>query len=396
MLKLLWITFFIPTFCLAQNAHIPFARTLLEGGSEYDIYIDYMNTTSLTNYDGINTAIGDGLSYQKINAGANFKYGITSKLEGMLGANVRYIQSNVEFDGEIFSYTKAGFESAIIGFKYAFDEEDGMRYAIQGWYRQPMYSNEIFDATAERPDEIVLGDTGRDIAIGASFYNKTSSNNYLEGRALYRDPGAELSSEIFSHLQYSLVWKYMALNFGVENVYSLENDAYNNDELNKPVLFQGTSAGFNSINRQWTAPYIELNFALGDSWRIESQFAQIYTGNSTDLGPRLSFNLVKRKEASKALEKRVQKFKEYTVEGTVTKLSKSKKIAVVDIGLDVGLRKGMKVDFYYFDFRGGNILIGSGTVVKAGASKSLVHIKQRNGRRRIKEGTVIRSGEIKE
>ena len=43
-------------------------------------------------------------------------------------------------------------------------------------------------------------------------------------------------------------------------------------------------------------------------------------------------------------------FKQYSIEGVVKKLSKKRTAAVLDIGMQAGLEKGMKIDFYHFDF----------------------------------------------
>ena len=54
----------------------------------------------------------------------------------------------------------------------------------------------------------------------------------------------------------------------------------------------------------------------------------------------------------------------------------------------------MQVDFYYFDYVGGNELIARGVVIKTQVSKAVVQINKRYGRRRVQEGTVIRAGQI--
>ena len=388
------ILFLAFSFCAhAQNAHIPFARTLLEGAVEYDYYTDYFKTTATVNSAGEKTTLPSDLSYQKLDFGVNGRYGFTSELEGMIGVNGRYIQSNVEFNNEVLGYTKSGLESVIVGIKYGFKEEDSTRYAIEGWYKQAMHSNSFYKGS-EEPSTISLGDDGKEMAIGLSFYTRTKSLNFIEGRVLYRNPGADLSSELLSLVQFSTVWKYFALNLGVENVYSLKGDAYTGEEDQKPVIYAGTTSTVNSINRQWTAPYIGMNLALGREWRIETQFAQVYTGVSTDLGPRISVHLVKRKEESKNFAKLDSQFKEYTIEGSVTKLSKSKKVAVADIGLESGLEVGMSVDFYFFDYVGGNELIAKGSVLKVKATQSIIAIQKKYGRRRVDVGTVVRANEV--
>jgi len=193
-----------------------------------------------------------------------------------------------------------------------------------------------------------------------------------------------------------LAWQYVTFAVGMENVYSLETDSYSSDPENKPQVYNGVSEMYNSINRSWSAPYVKSHIALGQFWRIEGRYTQVMTGNSTDIGPRISIHLIKRTETVKEFAKRDSQFKEYTIEGTVSKISKNRSACVVDKGLADGLKEGMGVDFYHFDYVDGNQLVAHGVVVKSGASKAMVKIKKRYSKKRVEEGTVMRSGLISE
>ncbi len=378
----------------AKTSYVPFARTLKDSGNQISIDTQWFRTDKIVDLNGEAADLTSDEATQRLDLGLGFKYGISNNLELNLGVNSRLVQSTLLINDESTSYSRTGLESGMFGFKYSFEEENRTKYALEGWYGQTMHSTPVWDGTSE-PEEISLGDQGRFLGASLLFYLKTKSANYLEGKLSYRDPGPDLSAEFFTDIRYVLAWNAASLYLGFENIASLEQDAYTNDPENKPQYFDGASGMVNSINRQWSTPFIGLNFALGRYWRVETQYAQIYTGTSTDLGPRLSISLVRRnEETTKAFSKRDSQFKEYLMEGTVTKLSKSGKIAIVDIGIENGLKEGMKVDFYYFDYQGGNKLIGRGKVVKASASKSLVQITSRYGKPRIKDGTVVRAGEI--
>ena len=54
----------------------------------------------------------------------------------------------------------------------------------------------------------------------------------------------------------------------------------------------------------------------------------------------------------------------------------------------------MKVDFYYFDYLGGNELIASGYVIKANSGKSMIKITRRFSKRKVGEKTIARAGLI--
>ena len=64
---------------------------------------------------------------------------------------------------------------------------------------------------------------------------------------------------------------------------------------------------------------------------------------------------------------------------------------MIDKGLSEDIQKGMKIDFYEFDYVGGNILLASGIVLQAKADTSVVKItKTYNTKKELKEGVVAR------
>ena len=67
---------------------------------------------------------------------------------------------------------------------------------------------------------------------------------------------------------------------------------------------------------------------------------------------------------------------------------------VINRGLSDGIQNGMRIDFFFYDYLGGNELIATGLVVKASSSKSMVRMTSVYSKRRVKEGTIIRTGVI--
>lgn len=385
-------------FCLSMHAHaytsyVPMAQALNESGTELGFDLEYFKPTSIVTEEGEGQALtaNNNVSYLQLNT--RYQYGFTGQFQGTLYAGFRSVQSNFTESNADYSISKAGFEHAGVGFQYSFLEENRTQYALLGYYLQKMYSNQELDATT-RLQDTNLGDEGREYGLGAAVSMRTSSMNYYEFQAIYRSPADYLSSEILSFAQLSLVWDYFSLYGGVENVYSLEDSPYSSDESSRPNYAIINSKLYNSINRSWTAPYLGFQFTLGTNWRMGLRYTQVYTGNSTDIGPRLLLSLARRSEQKKDFAKQDSRFKEYRIEGVVSKLSKSKKLAVVDIGAEAGLKKGMRVDFYYFDYTGGNELIARGVALKVQSKKAVIKIKKRFGRRRIQAGTVVRSGLI--
>ena len=53
--------------------------------------------------------------------------------------------------------------------------------------------------------------------------------------------------------------------------------------------------------------------------------------------------------------------------------------------------KDLEIDFYEFDYVGGNILLARGTVIQSKSSSAIVKITHRyNTKKELKEGTVAR------
>lgn len=394
MKYLLSLILIIPASAFANYSYIPKARTLVEGGSEIGVGVSYFQTTSIITDTGEGASLGNGLSYRHLDVDFSGKYGFTSQLEGNVGLRGRLIQATDNFQDEDVSYNQSGAESFKVGFKFSFEEQAKMKYALEGWYRSALFEAKKFSSLTEAPSDVSLGDDNRELAFGLLTYVRTEANNFANARVYYRDPGQHLSTEIFSEVEYAMMWEYLTFAVGVENVYSLENDEYTNDPENKPIIYSGPTNQFNSVNRAWTAPYAHMNLSFGGAWRLEGRYTQVITGNSTDLGPRISAHFIRRSEKASEYSKRDASFKEYQIEGLVTKVSSSRNACIIDKGLSDGITKGMKIDFYFFDYIDGNTLIAKGNVLKVKAGQSLVQIQERYTRKRVEAGIVARAGLI--
>lgn len=385
-------------FVSAQTVYTPFASTMPEEGKEFTVSGEYFQTTSVTDKDGVVTVLDGTSKHIRYDVDILFKYGLTSQLEFFGGAKARMINSEFIYSGdsETYQLNRSGIESYFGGFKYSFEEVERLKYAIEGYYKNRTYNNSEY-SVSDTPEVIALGEGSREYAIGMDAYYKTISNNIFDLQILYRSPSEFLSQEIYARAQFGLIWSYIALYAGVENVTSLGNDPYTDDPENKSKILQGSSVMYNSINRSWVAPYVGMNFALGKSWSMGGKYTQVTQGVSTDLGPKIAFHLTYRNANEKSEFKlRNSEFKQYRVEGVVTKVGKTRKIVVIDQGLNEGLEQGKRVDFYHFDFVEGDELIATGVLVKVGATKSMVKITKRYARKRVEEGTVVRAGQIYE
>ena len=386
--------------CMVLFSSLSFSKTSFVSKSEslnkkqHKFTLNNAFWLTFTRWDrnGVEKQLVDPDFYAQYDFGIYAGYGIEDGLEILYGANIRGNFSSFEFGNEDESVFGVGLESGHLGLKYLMGLSRHWQFSIRGLYFYPFHKAKPATATKS---ELTIGDGERVYTLGASLGYTSDSNNKLNVSAMFRSPGSSLSNEIVFDIEGALVWKSFALSSGVEYNWSLENDPYTNDPAGKPSLDQGATNMFNSINRYWLKPYAGIHFATSKEWRIELKGEYVLAGRSTDGGVRTIVNFAKRAGGVNKLEEKRLKFKSYEVDAVVKKMSSKGKYAVVNKGAIAGVRQGMRFDFYYFDFLGGNKLIGSGKAVKVGSSKSIVEVITRVSKRRIKKGTVARGGMIK-
>ncbi len=392
-MKLFYLLIFISAQLYAQSAPTPYVestRVLKSKGYQLGVYVDSFATSKTVDNEGQAESLPEGRSFGRIQTEIAGYYGATNDFQ--FGGGVRFRQNNAksEVNGESFNATSSGVQSTFFNLQFAFKKVDQIQYTLEGTFRYTPYSNNEFDPIEDDYERLVLGDTGNEMSagLGATFIGK--NNNFLTARFGYRRPGSDLSQELYWQAEGAMAWKYVALVAGVDGVSSLKNDPYENDEASRPSLNTQTNL-YNSSNREWITPYAGINFALGNSWRVELRGSQVVSGHSTDLGTAFGINLIRRVDKSDTVLVD-SKFKTYDIEMTVTKVSAKKEYVVVDKGIADDINKGMRIDFFEFDYIGGNVLIASGIVYKTKSDSSIVKITQRfNMKKELKEGLIGRS-----
>ncbi len=375
---------------LAQMSYISPTKTLNKRSYQLGISTDYFNSSTRIDADGQTQDFDSGESFSRIQTEVSGSYGLIDHLQ--ISGGVRYRQNNSTvistLTGEAENDVSSGVESTFVNILYAFPTVDRMTYALEGSFRFRTFSNQETNATGQ--GELILGDEGND--YGASFAATYSSrtNNFLSGKVGYKNPGEHISPELVWQVEGAMTWRYLALIAGVDGVSSLNNDPYGNNSTNKPVFYTGSTFLYHSTNRELIAPYAGVNIALGETWRVEMKGSQVVSGRSTDLGTAYGISLIRRVEKIKA-NKTDKSFKEYDFEATVTQVSPKKGYLVIDKGISEDVQKGMKIDFFEFDYVGGNILLARGIVIEAKSETSVVKITQVfNAKKEIKEGVLAR------
>jgi hypothetical protein len=375
---------------LAQTSYVFPIKILSKHGYQLGLSGQYWQSSKRVDQNGRKFSLNEGESFERIQTEVSGLYGLTENLQ--IGGGLRYRQNISKTlnstTGDINSETSSGVQSTFLNMMFGFRPVGQLYYAIEGTFRYTPYTNE--ESSGTNPGKLILGDDGNEYSVGAGVTYALKNKNFLSAKGGYRKPGKHLSSELFWQLEGALSWQFLSLIAGAEGVSSMNNDPYGSDATNRPVFETGSSGLYQNINRGWLAPYAGVNFAIGSSWRIELRASQVLSGKSTDLGTNLGISLFKREESQKTVNSdRI--FKEYDFEASVTKISPKKGYVIIDKGISEDVQKGMKVDFYEFDYVGGNILLARGTVVKSGADTAIVKITHLyNSKKELKEGIVAR------
>lgn len=393
MIKIALFSLFSLT-ALADVTYVPKSMILYDGGNEFSAKFDYFQSIKNIDSNGNLVEFSEGESYYRADLDLSVAYGMSNDFQIKVGGILRGNSSSQRVGDDLYSYSNSGAKSTYVQFLYRLPKEENTEYTIEANYEYKLFQNSEADSVF--PDEVILGDDGTNVSIGLNVTHYfTKSQNFLTARGLYRNPGENLSSEWFTQFEGGLMWNKFSLIAGLEYVSSLEQDAYGSDPENKPRLDTGNTSLYNSINRSWTAPYLGINIALWGVWRFEFLMKPRIAGSSTDIGNNYIFTLSRRNAKKNDMELKYSAFKEYTVEASIVKISKTRDTVIIDAGVIAGLEKGSKIDFYFFDYVDGNKLIASGYVVKAGANKSMVKITKKYDKKRVDESTLARGGLLK-
>jgi hypothetical protein len=386
---LLLMALAIPFIATAQDSYIPPTRILRMDGYETYFRGEYFETTHRLDQAGAKVPLNQGDYFRRYQGELGFFYGATNELQFGVGARVRHHQASFMAANQQVDASSSGLQSGFVSGKYAFRPTGRMQYTLEGMFRYTPYLNELAANTPS--DRLVLGDDGNEYSMGLGMTYHTIRGDYLTARGGFRNPGNEISNELYWQVEAALVWRYMSLVAGVDGVTSLKNDPYEGNVSARPNVNTGPSVMYNSVNREWIAPYAGVHLALGNHWRMELRGSQVVTGRWTDGGTGFSIHLAHRyeKSESKVVDSR---FKEYDIEATVSKISPEKGYVVIDRGITSDVHQGMRFDFYEFDYVGGNVLVARGIVTQVKADSAIVKITHRyNVKKEVKTGMFARA-----
>lgn len=371
----------------------PDAKTLQEKSFEYELRGRLFQTAGTFDSEGTEFSLNEGESNTVYEGELYLRYGFSSELQFTGGIRVRQVSQQYDVGTETISATNSGAESYFFGLKYSFRSSSRLLYSLNLDASQSAYSNTTYNSVSEIPtDEVSLGDGGAMYSLGVSLSYMRTNSHYLNATVAYRQPGNDLSAEAPYSFNTVWTWDSVALDLGVEGIYSFGGDEFGSTPLLKKPQGRGVSALYNSINRQYMAPRAAIYYAFGSAWRIGLEASQIMSGVSTDKGVWYTLSLKKTSSGGRTKEqKKKETFKEYNIEGTVIKVSPRGKFIQIDQGLSQDVEKGMQFDIFETDFFGGNELVATGIAYEVGVSKTILKLVKYYSNKRVKKGFVARA-----
>ncbi|MFZ8933647.1 MAG: hypothetical protein ACO20H_03640 [Bacteriovoracaceae bacterium] len=309
------------------------------------------------------------------------RYGFSRTVEFRAGIRHRSINSTSNAE----ELSNAGLESYLVGMRYSKNPYSKFSYALDASFRSSFYSNPEESSTGE----LILGDAGNEIIFGAHGSLRFASQNHLTGFLGYAIEPEDQSNEIIYNLEYAVPYKKWAYAFGFEGIKSMNGDTYSEAPENKPNLNTGSSQYFNSINREKFEPYFSLSHAF-KGWRFGAKVSRVTAGVSTDEGTRFVISAVRVGTGKSLDDYKIERFKTYDIEATVTKVSPRGKFVKIDIGLAGGVEKGMRFDIYVKDIEGEQILVATGTAYETGRDWSIIKVVKTFRNLRLKKGFLAR------
>ncbi|MBL7664675.1 MAG: hypothetical protein JNM93_06045 [Bacteriovoracaceae bacterium] len=330
----------------SANAHstsyIPPAQTLEAAKLQFAINNDLFIANGVYD-DQANSQdfVGDE-AFQSFQSEFLVSYGLTNELQMSFGLRGRYNSVTVENGSPDVSINEYGLESWYAHGLYSFWNWEHTYLAVEASYRSSLYTNPEFNGGAPNAF-IVLGDAETEMYFGGIInYYEPLYKNSMSFKLGYRNPGDSLAGEMVYELEGALDFNKVALVANINGIMSMNDDPI---DVRTPID-NSPSELYNSSNRKWLRMGGGMNLALTSNWRLDLRAHQTLQGQSTDNASIYAMNLVYRQTETKVEQKINAEFKEYSVEGELTKVSPTQLFAIANVGTMEGVHKGMQFDIY--------------------------------------------------
>ncbi len=380
------LTFALPTFA-KKTLYRPAAFTLELKSKEIDVLGSFLTTSSYYDVEGNEVEPGESDSFSRQDFDISFGYGFTREIE--LRAGGRYRNQSSESATE--SRSASGLESIFVGAKYGLAPVRSWKFALSGEARYSPYTPEDYTQASQFPaDEMELGDGGPEVTLKGLASYHLSGNWYLSGALGYRIPGNSLSHEIVYDAELAYSGQSWLFTGGLTGIKSMNGSEYSDVPANKPLQNTGTTALYNSIDRERMSLVGALGYAWNPNWLLRLGGEQVLSGRSTDNFQAITLGVTWNSSGVSREEQKISTFKEYHVEATVIKVSPRGAFVKIDKGLSQDVEKGMPFDIYKSDYFGGNELIATGVVYESQSDTAIVKLTKKYKQNPVVKGFIAR------
>ena len=343
---------------------------------ELELRGTYFETLSYFDHLGTEQDLREGSSFVRQDVDFFFRYGQSPRLKWDMNWRLRQNISQSEQENQSI---QSGLESYALEGLYLFKRTKTYALALGFGGRRTFYDNDEIEE-----GENILGDSGLELSLGLKSSYQWSPRNTLDFSLTYRQPPNPLSEEIPYSLRNTWVGPRLALFLGVEGLLSLQTGG-----TPSVVRPRGETYLYNSLNREILTPHVGFYYAFS-RWRIGLKAGHVISGVSTDRGNQVEINLLWGNQGVSQSEQKIQRFKEYHIEATVTKVSPRGTFIQINKGFSDDIDKGMKLDIYKTDFFGGNELVAEGVVQESGVKKAIIKLTKKIKNIRVEKGFIVR------
>ncbi len=384
MSRFLFLPILILFFSTRSNASIyknEGAYILNPSAYSFKYNTQYFMSTGVIDKDGVYTVFPDTDSFNEWNNLLTLSYGLSKTIELNGNFNFRMVNGS----NSTGSMSASGPESFEAQMKYLLHKTAREGLILDLRFRQTLFTNHTYLASETIPqDDFVLGDDGSEYRVGSEIYY-LMTNQRLDFSVHYVSPPNNLSAELEYNMKYSYQFSKMMAYLGLKGIYSLNGDDSNGNLDIRPKMATGPSGMYNSVNRQMMKPYFGLDIDF-KKITLTGFLGTVLNGRSTDKGQFFGFGIQFFTEGITPESEKVNSFKEYTIEGSVLKVSARGNHIKIDQGISTDVEKGMKFDIYQTDYFGGNELVGTGEAIEVGADWSVIKIEKKYKNIEIKPG----------
>lgn len=392
LLPLLVLAFSIFSFNVAANYGNPYrakADILRNKGYELKYGLRYFTQTDQYDMDGNKIDDTTENTYSLMDHDLSLAYGLGNSLELIGSGRFRSVSGTKTVGTDEYSPKSSGVESLMGEVIYSFKPQNDWKYGVSLFYRQTLYSHDKALAGSFALDTIELGDDGSEYG-GGIFFSKGNRGWVIDGELQFVSPANDLASEVRYQLGINYKGISWALLSGIEGVHGVGDDEYSSAPANKPVSSSvNYTSLFDSINRSYFKPYAGINYAF-KSFMLGVRVATVMAPVSTDAGHEILFSITTQNIGETQEKLKVERFKDYTVDGSVLKVSGRGNFIKIDQGLQSDVEKGKSFDIYQTDYFGGNELVAEGVVYEVGSDWSIIKLTKKYKNVEIRPGFAAR------